>query len=304
MLVQRCNYKCKFCFHTSKTSDILPLDEALTGLSLLHQAGVGKINFAGGEPFLHPDFLGRLCQRSHELGMNVPIISNGSLTTKDWMDQLCQRSHELGMNVSIISNGSLTTKEWMDQYGRYVDIMGVSVDSFNEETNRLIGRGNGTHVSNVWLLKYLCDKRGVKFKLNTVVCSHNWEEDMNEKIQELGPSRWKVFQVLLLQGENTGKADGSDSIRDATALTVTNEQFQEFLQRLSAQSSLVPEDNSLMQNSYLLLDEKMRFLNCSNGSKEPTESILEVGVKQALRSSGFDLEAFLESGLCMGGEDE
>lgn len=36
---RQCNYKCGFCFHTAKTSFVLPLDEAKRGLLLLKQAG-------------------------------------------------------------------------------------------------------------------------------------------------------------------------------------------------------------------------------------------------------------------------
>ena len=41
-----------FCFHTAKTSFLLPLDEAKRGLAMLAEAGMRKINFSGGEPFL------------------------------------------------------------------------------------------------------------------------------------------------------------------------------------------------------------------------------------------------------------
>ena len=43
-----------------------------------------------------------------------------------------------------------------------------------------------------------------------------------------------------------------------------------------------------MRNSYLLLDEYMRFLDCSRGGKDPSPSILDVGVKAAMDGSGFD----------------
>ena len=36
---RRCNYKCGFCFHTAKTSFVLPLEEAKRGLKLLKEAG-------------------------------------------------------------------------------------------------------------------------------------------------------------------------------------------------------------------------------------------------------------------------
>lgn len=36
---RKCNYKCGFCFHTAKTSFVLPLDEAKGGLKLLKDSG-------------------------------------------------------------------------------------------------------------------------------------------------------------------------------------------------------------------------------------------------------------------------
>lgn len=106
---RQCNYKCGFCFHTAKTSYVLPVDEAKRGLKMLRDAGMEKINFSGGEPFLHKrgKFLGELVKYCKE-EISVP-------------------------SVSIISNGSLITEKWMGEFGAYVDILGVSCDSFNEE---------------------------------------------------------------------------------------------------------------------------------------------------------------------------
>jgi radical S-adenosyl methionine domain-containing protein 2 len=42
-------------------------------------------------------------------------------------------------------------------------------------------------------------------KLNTVVNRLNYAEDMRENIESLDPFRWKVFQVLELEGENVGE---------------------------------------------------------------------------------------------------
>lgn len=36
---RKCNYKCGFCFHTAKTSFVLPLEEAMRGLKLLKESG-------------------------------------------------------------------------------------------------------------------------------------------------------------------------------------------------------------------------------------------------------------------------
>ncbi|KAK4699889.1 hypothetical protein P7C70_g6366, partial [Phenoliferia sp. Uapishka_3] len=49
-----------FCFHTSKTSTILEIDVAKKGLRMLAEAGMKKLNVAGGEPFTKPRFLGEI----------------------------------------------------------------------------------------------------------------------------------------------------------------------------------------------------------------------------------------------------
>lgn len=36
---RQCNYKCGFCFHTAKTSFVLPIEEAKRGLRLLKESG-------------------------------------------------------------------------------------------------------------------------------------------------------------------------------------------------------------------------------------------------------------------------
>ena len=57
-----------------------------------------------------------------------------------------------------------------------------------------------------------------------------------------------------------------------------------------------PESNEMMRSSYLILDEYMRFLDCSKGGKDPSPSILDVGVQAALNMSGFDEKTFFKRG--------
>jgi len=130
-------------------------------------------------------------------------------------------------------------------------------------------------------------------RLMKVVCSENWQEDMSPCLTLLGPQlrRWKVFQCLLLEGENSGEG----ALRNAEAMCVSQAQFKAFLSR-HARFAPVGESNDIMKDSYLILDEQMRFLNCQEGGKRPTESILRVGVTAALRDAGFDGAAFSRRG--------
>ena len=79
-------------------------------------------------------------------------------------------------------------------------------------------------------------------------------------------------------------------------MRVSREEFDSFCERHSRQSMLVPEANDVMRNSYLLLDEELRFLDCSGNGKVPSQSILEVGVERALSQAGFDRDMFHRRG--------
>ncbi|CAF2048815.1 unnamed protein product [Rotaria magnacalcarata] len=270
-LTRACNYQCKFCFHTNTTNDRLPLDEAKRGIGLLKQAGTKKINFSGGEPFLI------------ENGRYV-----GELTR--YAKQECQ------MATSIVSNGSLITEKWFETYSKYLDILAISCDSFDDECNRQAGRTNGrrnhSQISHVRRVRHLCEQYNIIFKVNSVIHALNYQEDMVDAIEQLKPIRWKVFQCLLIDGENMGGANK----RDARDLIITNEQFTDFCQRHQHLTCFVPESNLAMRNSYLILDQNMRFLDCTKGRKDPSPSILDVGVEAALDRSGFDEDMFFERG--------
>lgn len=86
--------------------------------------------------------------------------------------------------------------------GEHLDILAISCDSFDEATNKKIGRGQGqrSHLRKMYQIKDWCAEYKVLFKINTVVNTHNVDEDMAENIAALGPVRWKVslnFKVVL-----------------------------------------------------------------------------------------------------------
>ncbi|KAN0081946.1 hypothetical protein V8E54_003244 [Elaphomyces granulatus] len=208
-----------------------------------------KINFAGGEPFLYPKYLGQLLQ-------------------------FCKKDLALE-SVSIVTNGSRVKDRFLSTFGQYIDVLAVSCDSFKEEVNVKIGRGNG-----------LCREHGIKFKLNTVVNKYNYQEDMNQQISEIRPFRWKCFQVLVIDGEN----DSTTTLKNANPFTITDEEYESFCNRHSHHSYFVPEPNNVMKSSYLILDEYMCFLNKGTGA--PTGSILDIGVQEALRHVYWDKSSF------------
>ena len=237
------------------------------GLLLLKKAGMKKLNIAGGEPYLYPKFLTEILRYCKE---ELKVES-----------------------VSIVSNGSLITEKLLKEQAPWLDILAVSCDSFNGETNRKIGRGtDGENSTRLFQLADWCRKYGIKFKLNTVVNIHNWDEDMVANMARLAPFRWKVFQCLVVEGEN----ENATRKRDATKFLVTDEQWKTFCERHKDLPCYIPEDNKTMASSYLLLDEDMCFLDKGEGMMKKSQSILEVGVKEAMKQVIWDTKSFRSRG--------
>lgn len=260
---RECNFNCGFCFHTQKTNFKLPIEKAIEGLRILKDYGVKKVNFAGGEPFIYPNYLGELIKKCKE-------------------DLKIEK-------ISIITNGSLVKKNFFEKYGKYIDVFGVSCDSFNKETNIKIGRGRrGDNVKKLFEIRNLCKEYNIKFKLNTVVCNLNKDENMVENIKKLNPDRWKCFQVLMVRGEN----EDATKLRDVRKFQITEEEFNNFVERHKEIECLIPESNSTMKSSYLILDEEMRFLDKGDGEEFCSDSILDVGVEKALEKIKYDEEEF------------
>lgn len=275
--LRECNYACKYCFHVDKgkeegvTTD-LSLEEAKEMLRLLREAGCEKINFSGGEPFLNKKHLGLLVQYSKQ---------------------------ELNLKTGIISNGSLIKEKWMEQYGLYLDWLGISVDSFDKETLINIGRRQGSREPAIMLkelhtIKSWCENFGTHFKINTVVSHFNKDEDMREPLQQLAPERWKVFQALGIDGENKNREASNE--RGSEDGHISSEEYSAFIERHTVCEPII-ESNEVMRDSYVIVDEKGRFLDNSSGSKKPSESILKVGNALRAFEEGnikFDSDAFVE----------
>ncbi|KAN0081934.1 hypothetical protein V8E54_003232 [Elaphomyces granulatus] len=120
------------------------LDEVKKNLLLLKGAGMTKVNFVGGERFLHPKHFGRLlgfCKR--DLGLESVTIATDGSHVKD----------------SFLSN-------FGQHIGPYIDVLEVFCDSFQGDVN--VGtRGHGPHLPNVERLSRLCQQHGIEFRLNT-----------------------------------------------------------------------------------------------------------------------------------------
>lgn len=269
-LWEPCNMRCKFCFATFqdvKQSILpkghLPEAEAIQVVDCLADAGFTKITFAGGEPLLCP-----------------------------WLGTLIKKAHSRGMTTMIVTNGSKLSKEWLLKQQGILDWVTLSIDSLNTASNLETGRAiTGKKVLSKAFYTSLVQnihELGFRLKINTVVSATNYMESMASFIAIAKPERWKLFQVLPIQGQNDGCVDD---------FLITKEQFLAFEQRHQTANLGIPiigETNDLMTASYAMVDPAGRFFDNVKGKYTYSKGILEVGVEKALNQVSIIEERFIE----------
>lgn len=268
-----CNYRCEFCyagFETQRKQPKIGLEQGQEIIQDLALAGVEKINFVGGEPMLHPH-----------------------------LDEWIKESKRCGMVTSIVSNGTNMTKEWLTEMRPHLDWLGLSVDASNDQMHAIMGRANASefkrgesnHLNRALNIASMANALGYGIKLNTVVTSANALDDMTDVVKKINPTRWKIFQVLKIDGENDGRVE---------ALLVSNNQFENYVSyhKESLKSSsidVVPENNDAMLGTYAMIDAQGKvYTNKEGRYLYSSETILESGFVNCWSEvqSGFSHEAF------------
>ena len=264
-----CNMKCGFCFATFQDIDphILPKghlrrEESLSVVELLAEAGFTKINFAGGEPVLCP-----------------------------WLPNLVSRAWELGLTTSMVTNASPVTAQWLDSVNGRLDWVALSIDSVNPHTLLRMGRttrsgpmSEGDYYCRIDMLR----ERSIRVKVNTVVTRFNLMENLTDFIIKAQPERWKLFQVLTVDGQN------DLTVGDHTISDNEFERHVRLSRRVEAHGVVVvPENNELMRGSYVMVDPAGRFFDNVEGCHRYSQSILEAGVDRALSQVSVDSQKFL-----------
>ena len=164
---------------------ILPLDDAKRGMAMLAAAGMRKMNISGGEPFLQARFIGEIFKYCKE---------------------------ELGLeSCSVVNNGSKVTEKWLDTYGKYLDFMAISIDSFDPDTNIRLGRsdkGSTDHIRKVfevaeWCVFNLTSSGGPALKLDSLLLQvpekrdHGEAEFCDHKVRRLSQSPYLIVIVCF-----------------------------------------------------------------------------------------------------------
>lgn len=263
-LIKECNFKCKFCYATFNDiiSKGMTKEEQFKLIRLLAESKkFNKINFAGGEPTL----VHHICE----------LIKFAKL---------------LGFETSIVTNASKIDFEWIKNIAKHLDILTLSIDSINEETNIASGRNKNKECISKDKLKEIanaCHLFGVNLKVNTVVSKFNQKEILSDFINELRPFRWKILQATRVKGQNDLNFD---------EVKVNSEEFLDYCNKntinILPDIKVIRESEILIQGSYLMIDQCGRFFDSNSQKHNYSGEILKKGVEEALREIYTDFFKF------------
>lgn len=246
-ITSKCNYKCKFCHYKNLGDCHLPFDDGKKIILKLKNVGMEKINFAGGDPLLHPRLL-----------------------------DYCAYAKELGMIVSISTNGSLLNSKLIHYMVGIVDWICISVDSCNDYIEEMLGRGHGNHITHCIEIADKIHEAGIRLKVNTTITRLTYKENMRPIIRTLDPKQWGVFQMRHIQNEN-GEASSD--------LLISDDQFAHFVEghkifRLENCNAPVFESSKNMVKSYIMITPAGTVKKYSEGniSEYKLDDLLKEGI--------------------------
>lgn len=279
-ITEACNYNCQYCY--SKWENKCDRKE------LIHRPDTALMLLKELYEFFHPDNINNpLRKKMMWKSVRLNFAGGETLLYKKKAQRLISQAKEVGFNVSLITNGSTLTTEYVSALAPQLSILGISLDSNNTSTNKLIGRiDNKGNMLNTDILVNIVDTArainpNIKIKLNTVVNELNYQEDMNSIISKLHPDKWKVLQVLPILTDK---------------FSISGSKFQRFIQSHQNHKSIMSiEDNQEMQGSYIMIDPLGRFYQNDESFNDEyfySPAIIEVGVSRAFSEVDFSIDKF------------
>ena len=255
-LTNACNYQCGYCFAKSdarKTLSCVKWKNIVD--NIFSNINVDRVNLLGGEPLLYEE-IADLADYIRSRGSKVSIITNGFYLTNDKIDLLKK------CGVSQI---------------------GISIDSSNEETLRKLGRCSKTgDILNpkrcISLCRYIKEK-GISLKINTVVSSLNYTEDINSFIKAASPDRWKILKIK----------EYKDSLFNNLDQLIDDQQFDVFI---NTHSGIPHVAERLLSCSYIMVDTSGNLIDTSSFENIPVANLLSTEFQEAFDRLDFDYEGY------------
>lgn len=251
-----CNYKCKHCF-VKRERNFLTLPEikvAIDNISNYFRANNitdGKINIAGGEP----------------------------TTSKD-LQSIIDYIVSKGIKATLITNGYKLTESFIANNRNKLAVIGLSIDSLNNETNVSLGRCSGcqNRVLSYEDLKKLClciKENGIKLKINTVVNKVNLNEDILPLIRDVNPDRIKFLQMLPVNSYSE-------------KIAISNEEFTQYLKKYEG-IKFISEYSADLVDTYMIIDSS-GFISTNNQHFDLRFNALKEPINNFVNQIKFNFE--------------
>ena len=171
------------------------------------------------------------------------------------------------MKVALITNGQLLNEGFLADKKDKIDTIGISIDSLVDKSNLEIGRAcKGIGISRDEYIEkcQLIKSYGIGLKINTVVNSLNYKESMLNFLEITEPDKWKVFNILLLDGENN----------NAKKYKVSEDKFTQFIENHKKYQPVI-EDNEDMIGSYITISPGGVLVDNSSGKYIYSNSLVD-----------------------------
>lgn len=279
-ITEKCNYHCQFCFakwnHLNEIwTNVGNVRKVLTNIANYHSDAYAftakRLNIVGGEPILQQKRLWQVIKIAYEMGFEISIITNGS------------HLENIKPFVCLLSQ------------------VGISIDSFDHETNMKIGREyNGNTISFSQLESKIAELKernpNLKVKINTVVNAHNFNEILVDSMARLNIDKWKILRQLPFNG-NEGISDLEfytfllHNLKEEKMPKKTSFNLGGFSQE-QPHNIIFVEDNDVMTESYLMIAPDGRLFQNGNTKYQYSHSLTNVTLSEAISEIHFDPEKF------------
>ncbi len=199
-ITEKCNENCEYCFRSLSSINNFTFEEHMKILDGIIGFGTDQITWSGGEALLVP---------------HAP--------------ELIKYAKEHGIYNKITTNGKLLTPEKIEELKPYIDLVALSIDSFNDDTNKALGRGIEHRKTVIDRIEHLMEA-GVKVDINTVVTSKNIADldDMGEFLRHHPISgKWKLMTFFPVR-EKALKNKEKLEISDEAFLTAVNHLIEKY----------------------------------------------------------------------------
>lgn len=256
-ITEACNFHCRFCFAKYEHKKLCP-SQQLHAISKIAECGLfDSINFAGGEPLLDPN-----------------------------IRELIEYAKFKKFSVSLITNGFLLSDKMIKSIIPNLDMVGISVHSLNDENKIKIGSCTNKQevLSNDRLIN-ICKKihevnPNCLIKLNTVVCSENYEEKLSDLLlsTELGINKWKFLKCQIFEGNEK--------------MCISNSQFKSFINTNNQKTFIKKVFESNMKQSYIMMNPNGEIIKPENKSYKVLGSVLYDDIQEMVNELDLDITEY------------